>query len=75
MVLAGITTYHVLTTVLETQENELGQVLDALILPLGMEKPAKVPKTFHEKETTARLYVVLEMACLETIKVFDSCCF
>jgi hypothetical protein len=34
-----------------------------------MEKPPKIPKTAHEKEQVARLYVVLEMAPLETIKV------
>ncbi|XP_065174858.1 ribosomal RNA small subunit methyltransferase NEP1-like [Sycon ciliatum] len=33
------------------------------------EKPAKLPKTLHERETDRRVIVVLEKASLETVKV------
>lgn len=36
-------------------------------------RPPKLPKTAVEKDTAARLYVVLEMAPLETIKVRMMC--
>ena len=36
---------------------------------LGPPKPKKVPKTLAEKDSEKRLIVILENACLETIKV------
>ena len=36
---------------------------------LGPAKPKKVPKTLTEKDSEKRLIVILENACLETIKV------
>lgn len=41
---------------------------DVFLVP----KVPKVPKTFVEKESTRRLIVVLDEACLETCKVFNS---
>ena len=35
----------------------------------GEAKPRKIPKTLVEKDSEKRLIVVLENACLETIKV------
>jgi hypothetical protein len=34
-----------------------------------MEQKVKVPKTFLEKEKTSRVYVLLDQASLETVKV------
>lgn len=37
-------------------------------------KPKKVPKTLAEKDSERRLIVILENACLETIKVLGEKC-
>lgn len=36
----------------------------------SMEQKVKVPKTFLEKEKTSRVYVLLDQASLETVKVW-----
>lgn len=36
---------------------------------VGPPKPKKIPKTLAEKDSEKRLIVILENACLETIKV------
>ena len=35
----------------------------------GISRPKKIPKTLVEKDSERRLIVILENACLETIKV------
>ena len=35
----------------------------------GISRPKKIPKTLVEKDSEKRLIVILENACLETIKV------